>query len=55
MTHPVRFLYQHGYQKDKKRKKADVQISNLKLHLLRKDCYFLYFEKTTLVLPPKLT
>ena len=44
----------------KKAKKADVQISNLKFHLCKQYCYFLYLEKKhlntqTLILSPKLT
>ena len=40
------FLYQYGYPKEKKKsKKTGFQISNLKLDLWRKYCYFLYLEK----------
>ena len=61
MTHPLRFLYQYGYPKEEA-KKADVQISNLKFHLCKQYCYFLYLEKKieysefqSLILSPKLT
>ena len=46
----------------KETKKADVQISNLKFHLCKQFCYFLYLEKNiwilwfqSLILSPKLT